>query len=131
VRTAVDVLSQHQFVVHLVDMVACENDDVLRAVAFDDVHVLKDGIGSPEIPLALGGALTRRQYIEALVSLRPEEAPAALKVLYQAVRVVLGGDAYTADAGVERIRQRKIDDSGLAAEEDRRFGALVGQLHQS
>ena len=35
-----------------------------------------------------------------------------------------------ADAGVERIRQREVDDARLAAEEHRRLGPLVGELHQ-
>jgi hypothetical protein len=70
VRAGLDMLPQHQFVIHLVDMVAGENDNVLRAVARDDVYVLKDRIGGPDIPLCLGGALARRQYIEAFISLR-------------------------------------------------------------
>ena len=45
--------------------------------------------------------------------------------------LVLGGDADAADAGIERVGQREIDDARLAAEEHRRLGALVGQLHQA
>jgi hypothetical protein len=48
----------------------------------------------------------------------------------QAVRLVLGGDRDTADAGIDRVRQREIDDARFAAEIDRGLGAAVGQLQQ-
>ena len=53
-----------------------------------------------------------------------------LQMADQAVRLVLGRDRDAADAGIQRIRQREIDDAGLAAEIDRGLGAPVGQLHQ-
>ena len=84
----------------------------------------------PTIPLVLGDALARRQDVEALVALGAEEVPAALEMADQAVRLVLGGHRDAADAGVERVRQREVDDAGLAAEIDRGLGAPVGQLHQ-
>ena len=99
----VDVLREHQLVVHLVDMVAGQDDDELRAVALDDVDVLKDRVGRALVPLRLRDALRGRQDVEALVALGPEEVPAALQVADQAVRLVLGRDADPADAGVERV----------------------------
>jgi hypothetical protein len=56
-----------------------------------------------------------RQDVDELVEAAVEEAPAALQVLDQALRLVLGGDADAADAGVNAIRQREIDDAELAA----------------
>ena len=70
------------------------------------------------------------QDVEALVPLRAEEVPTALQVADQAVGLVLRRHADAADAGVQRVRQRKIDDPGFAAEIDGGLGALVGQLHQ-
>ena len=60
-----------------------------------------------------------------------QEVPAALQVADQRVRLVLGRDGEAADAGIQRIRQREIDDARLAAEIDRRLGAPVGQLLQA
>ena len=125
-----DVLADHQRVVHLVDVVAGQDHHVVRVVARDDLDVLGHGIGSPEIPLVLGDHLGCRQDVEALVALGAEEAPAVLQVADQAVRLVLRGDRDPADAGVDRIREREVDDPGLAAEEDRGLGALVGQLQE-
>ena len=101
VGAGIDVLLQHQAVVHLVDMVAGQDDHELGPVGLDDVDVLVDRVGGALVPLGLGDALARRQDVEALVALRPEEVPAALQVADQAVRLVLGGDADPADAGVD------------------------------
>src|SRR6185437_7070144 len=48
----------------------------------------------------------------------------------QAMRLVLGGNRDAANAGIESVRQRKIDDARLAAEIDCRLGPLVGQLQK-
>ena len=129
--SGLDVLLQHLFVVHLVDMVAGEDDHELRRVALDDVDVLIDRVGRAEIPHRLGDALRGRQDVETLVAFGPEKVPAALQMADQAVRLVLGGDRDAADAGIQRVRQREIDDARFAAEIDRGLGAPVGQLHQS
>ena len=131
VGAGIDVLAQHHLVVHLVDVVAGQHHDVVGAVALDDVDVLVDGVGGAVVPLRLRHALAGRQDVEALVALGPEEVPAALQVADQAVRLVLRGDGDAADAGIERVRQREVDDARLAAEIDRGLGAPVGQFHQA
>ncbi len=78
VRAGVDVLLQHQLVVHLVNVVAGQNDHVLGIVALNDVDVLGHRVGGAEIPLALRHPLRGRQNVEALVALRAKEVPAAL-----------------------------------------------------
>ena len=98
------------------------------AIGLDDVDVLVDGVGRAFIPLRFRDALAGRQDVEALVSLGPQEVPAALQVADQRMRLVLGGDAEAADAGIERVGEREIDDARLAAEIDRRLGAAVGQF---
>ena len=65
-----------------------------------------------------------------LVELGAQEAPAALQVAQQRVRLVLRDHADAADARVEAVRQREVDDAELAAEVDRRLGAPVGELLQ-
>ena len=49
-RRRVDVLVEHLLVVHLVDVVAGQDDDVLGRVALDDVDVLVHRIRGPRIP---------------------------------------------------------------------------------
>ena len=61
---------------------------------------------------------------------RRRNVPAALQVTDQAVRLVLGGDPDPADAGVERVGEREVDDPGGSAEMDRGLGPPVGELLQ-
>jgi len=130
VRAAVDMLLQHDLVVHLVDVVAGKNDDVARRVVFDDVDVLIDRVRRAFVPLGFRDALAGRQDIEALVAAGSEEVPAVLQMADQAVRLVLGGDADAADAGIDGVRQREIDNPRLAAEKDGGLGPRVGHFHQ-
>ena len=131
VRLLLAVLPQHHLVVHLVDVVAGQDDDVARRVVLDDVDVLEHRVGGAGVPGGLGDALARRQDVEALVALGAEEGPAALEVADQAVRLVLRGDADALDARVERVGQGEVDDARLAAEVDRGLGPDVGHLHQA
>src|SRR5882724_1977745 len=82
------------------------------------------------IPVGFGDALTGRQDIEALVSLRTKEVPAHLQMADEAVSLVLRRHGDTANAGIHRVGQRKIDDARLSAEIDRGFGSPVGQFQQ-
>ena len=130
VGARVDMLLKHDLVVHLVDVVAGEDDDVARRVVLDDVDVLVDRVGRAGVPLVLGDALAGRQDVEALVASGPQEVPAVLQVPDQAVRLVLRGDADAPDAGIDRVRQGEVDDPRLAAEEHGGLGPAVGQLQQ-
>ncbi len=100
-------------------------------MSLDDVDVLIDGVGCAFIPLRFRHALGGGQNIEAFVPLRAEEVPAALQVADQRMRLVLRGHTDAADAGVQRVRQREIDDARLAAEIDGWFCPPVGQLLQA
>ena len=131
VGARVDVLPQHDLIIHLVDMISGQDDDVFRIVARDDVDVLIHRIGRAFVPHRLGHALAGRQDVEALVSFGPEEVPAALEMADQAVRLVLRRHADAPDAGVQCIGKREIDDPRVAAEIHGRLGADIGQLHQS
>ena len=84
VGVLVDVLLQHQLVVHLVDVVAGEDDHELGRVVGDDVEVLVDRVGGALVPLGLGDALGGGEDVEALVALGAEEVPAALQVADEA-----------------------------------------------
>ncbi len=121
---------QHLAVVHLINMIAGQDQDELRGVMADDVHVLEHRIGRALVPLGLD-ALLRRHQVDELIELAAQEAPAALQVLDQAVRLVLGHDADAANTGIQAIGQREIDDAELAAERHRRFGAPVRQVLQA
>jgi hypothetical protein len=109
-------------------MVAGQHHDVLRAVGGQDVLVLIHRIGGAAVPALLVHALLRRQQIDELVHLAFHECPAALQVPQQAVALVLRDDADAADARVDAVAEREIDDAELAPEVHGRLGAAVGQV---
>ena len=128
IGAGIHMLLKHVFIVHLVDVIAGQDDHVLRIVGLDDIDVLVDGIGRAFVPLRFRDTLRSRQDVEALVAFRPQEAPAALHVADQRMGLVLGCDADAANAGIQRVGKGEVDDAGLAAEIDGRLGTPVGQL---
>jgi hypothetical protein len=98
VGAGLDMLLEHFLVVHLVDVVAREDDYILRAVTLNNVDVLIDGVRRAEIPHGLGDALRGGQHVEALIAFGAKEVPAALHVADEAVRLVLRRDGDTANA---------------------------------
>ena len=127
----IDVLLEHELVIHLVDMVAGQDHHVLGVIALDDVHVLIHGIGGAVVPLRLAHALTGRQNIEAFVALGAQKVPAALQVANQAMRFVLRGNADATNAGVEGVGEREVDNARLATKIHGRLGPSIGQFVQS
>ena len=94
---------QHLAVVHFVDVVAGDDQDVFRVVAPQKVHILEDRIGGALIPLRLVNLLLCRQQLDELVETPVEKAPAALDVANQAVCLVLCGNADLADARIDAV----------------------------
>src|SRR5579871_2372514 len=130
VGSRLDMLLQHDLVVHFVNMVASQQDDKPAAVPFDNVDVLIDRVGSPRIPHRLRDALARGQDIEAFVALGAKEIPAHLKVTNEAVSLVLRCNRDPADARIQGVRESEIDNPRLPAEIDGRFGPPVSQLQK-
>ena len=131
VRLGIHMLPQHQLVIHLVDVVTGEDEDIVDIVAVNDVNVLRYRVGGADIPLVLIHTLGRGQDVEIFVPLGPEKVPAALAMPDQAVRLVLRRNRHLANARVQRIRKREVDDARLAAKIDSRFDSSVGQLLQT
>jgi hypothetical protein len=119
----VDVVSDHAFVIHLVDVIARKDQDVVHVVAVDDVDVLGHRVGRAAIPLGFAHPLAGGQDVEVLVALGAEKTPAALTMADQGMGLVLRRNRHLADAGIERVGQREVHDARLAAEIYRRFGA--------
>ena len=122
------VLTQHVGVVHLVDVVAGENQDVLGVVGFDEGHVLVDGVGGSGEPGTLfPGAQIGRENVNAAV--RDVEIPglAGADVAVKLERAVLGQDTDGVDAGIGAVGERKVDDAILSTEGDAGFCHILGQ----
>ena len=117
-------------VVHLVDVVAGQDDDVGGPLFLDGVDVLVDGVGGALVPM-LVDPLLRRHDVDELAQLAGEVAlPADVDVPVEAAGLVLGEDQRLADVAVEAIGEREVDDAIDAAEGHGRLGAVAGQRFQ-
>ena len=120
------MLLQHQPVVHLVDVVAGQDEDVLGLLAANGVDVLIDGVGGAQVPV-LADALHGRQNLDELAQVAGHDVPALADVAVQRQGLVLGEDVDVAQVGVDAVGERDVDDAVIAAEGDRRLGAVARQ----
>ncbi len=91
------MVDQHARVVLLINMVAREDHHILGLIAADDIQVLRHRVRRAAIPVFAVYALLGWQQIDKLVHLFAEERPAALDMLHQRVRLILGNNADTTD----------------------------------
>ena len=89
------MVDKHPRVVLFVDMVAGEDDDILRLVATNDVEVLRHRVRGAAIPVFSLHPLLGGQQVNKFVHLFIEKRPAALNMLHQSMRLILGDDADT------------------------------------
>ena len=75
----------------------------------------------------LAHALLRRVDLDELAELAVHDVPAHAHVAVEALRLVLGRDEDLAQARVDAVREREVDDPVRAAERHRRLGALARQ----
>ena len=117
-------------VVHLVDVIAREDEDEAGLLVLDEVGVLADGVGRALVPAA-PELLLGRDLVDELVQARAEDVPARLQVVGKRVRLVLRQDVDPPEPGVDAVGQGEVDDPEDAAEGDRRLGPDVGQRTQA
>ena len=127
---AFEVEAQHARVVHLVDVIAGQHDQVPRLLALDRVEVLVDGVGGALVPV-LADPLLRVQHLDELAELVGDDAPAEAQVAGQRQRLVLQRDEDLAQPRVEAVAEGEVDDPVGAAEIDRRLGAFLRQRRQA
>ena len=131
VRFVLDVELQHLVIVHLVNVVAAEDQHVVRVELFDELNILINGVGSAGIPFAGLAGHVRRQHINAAVGQVQIPGGAAADIGVEQKRTVLGQHTHHIDAAVGAVAQRKVDDAVLAAVRDRRLGHIGGQNAQA
>src|SRR5688572_8914887 len=95
----------------------------------NDVQILVNGVRRTAVP-DLAELLLRRHDVDELAELAVQVAPAALHMLDQGVRLILSQDEDLANARVDAVRQREVDDAVLSPERRGWLRSLIGQLHQ-
>ena len=104
IRAGCGMLLKHDFVVHLVDVIARQDDHVFGIGAGNDVDVLIHRVRGSQVPLRFRKTLAGRQDVEALIALGPEKIPTALQVPDQGMGLVLSRDTDVAYARIESVR---------------------------
>ena len=122
------VVGHHGGVVHLVDVVAGENDHVVGVEAVHEVDVLINGVGRALVPAGfLVVTLIGGQNLRAGMGLVQVPGLSVSDILIQLQRLILGQNTHSVDAGVDTVAQRKIDDTVFAAEGNGRLGGFLRQ----
>jgi hypothetical protein len=125
VRGRLDVLLEHLLVIHFVDVIAGQNENVIRLLTADRINVLVNGVRGPKIPV-LRDTHLRRQHFDELPQTH-QYGPTAPNVAVEAESLVLRQDEDTPQIAVETVREGYVDDAIDAAEWDGRFGAIAGE----
>jgi len=122
------VVGQHLGIVHLIDMVAGQDQHIIRIVLVDEVDVLIDGVGRPLEPgahvplLHIGG-----QHMQSAVGAVQVPGLSVAQVGVELQRLILGQHAHRVDTGVDTVGQGKVDDAVLPAEGYRGFCHMAGE----
>ena len=124
------VVGEHTAVVHLVDVVAGEDDHVLWLFAADGIDVLVNGIGVPHVPVGAGALHGGQEFKELAQFLGYNPRPAFTDVAVEREGLVLGENVNLAQAGVDAVGKGDVDDAVVSAKGHGRFGAIAGKREE-
>jgi len=99
---------------------------VRGVVRTDEIEILVNRVGGSAVPVHTDLLLSRDQFDE-LPQFSAQIAPAALNMLDEGLRLVLGQHGNLANAGIDAIREHEIDDAEFTAERSRGFAAMFRQ----
>ena len=116
---------QERAKIHPIKLVAAQNQIKLEGSLEEVTHVLPDGVGGALVPLRTFGRLLGRQNIDEAPR-KIVEFVARLNVAMQRHGVELREQIDRAQAGVQAIADRDIDQSIFSAEGHGRFCAVLG-----
>ena len=118
------MLSHHEVVIHLVDVIAGEDEHILGLLATDGIDVLVHRICSAHIPV-LADTLHRWQDLNKLAQFAGHNrAPAFTDVAVERERLILRKNVDLAQVGVDAVRERDVDDAIVPAEGHSGFGPI-------
>ena len=124
-------MERHQLaVVHLVDVIAGQDDHDLGPLFFQRIDVLVNGVGRALIPLLVDPLLGRHDVDEFAQLAAKVIPPAQRDVPIEAHRLVLREHHDPPHAAVETVREREVDDPVNAAKRHRRLRPVARQRPQ-
>ena len=105
---------EHFHIVHLVDMVAGEDEHIVRLFVVEQEEVLIDRVGGALVPFFADPLLGWNRGDE-FAEFSVEDVPARADVTVERVGFVLDEDGDFSQSGVEAIAERKIDNTIFSA----------------
>ena len=123
IRPVAAVRGHERLVVHLVDVIAGQDQNRVAGRLLDDVEVLQDRVCGPSVPLRhpASGDVGLQHPNAAVVAVQVPR-PAHADVVVERTRVVLGQDDDVVNVRVDAVGQGEVDDAVLAAKRHRRLG---------
>ena len=109
------VEAEHFGVVHLIDVVAGEDQHLVGVIAVNEANILVNGVGRALVPLRALAAGVGRQDADAAVGIVEVPGLAVADVLIEFQRLILGQDAHGVDVGVDAVGKGEVDDAVLTA----------------
>ena len=98
-----DMEFEHGVVIHAVNMVAGQNEHIVRIILLDKAHILIDSVGRAAIPLAALTLDVRRKHENAAVGQVQVPRAARTDICVQFQRLILRQHADGIDAGVGAV----------------------------
>ena len=118
---------QHHLVIHLIDMVAGQNQHIVRIKAFHISQILVNRVRGACVPFRLPHLLIGRKNRNAADILIQIPGNTDTDMGIQSERLVLSKHANGVNTGVDTVTQRKIDNSVFTAKSHGRFRNLRGK----
>jgi len=116
-------------VVHFVDVIPREDQDMAGSIAFKEIEILPNGIGRAPVPVEAYALLGRHDFKE--VSYLPaEDIPAFFQMIVQRLGLILGKNDESIKLRVHTVAQGKIHQSIDPAKWDGRFGPVPRERHE-
>ena len=115
IRPVLLVGLKHRFIVHFVNMIAGQDQNVFRMVTLHIGKILINCIGRPGVPLSILDLFIGREHrntAEILVKIPGNTDP---DMGIESEGHVLSEDTHRVDPGIDAVTQRKIYNSVLAA----------------
>ncbi len=124
------VIRDHRTIVHLVNMIAGEDQHMGGAMRLDELDVLIHRVRGSAIPVRPDLLLSRNQ-LDEFTQLAAQVTPATLDVLDEGLRFVLREHGNLPNTGIDAIRQHEIDNPKLPAERRSGFAAVLGKRFET
>ncbi len=121
-------MAQQSGIIHFIDMVAAEDENIIGPVRIDKIHVLIDGVGRALVPRTAVPLLdVWGQDMHPAIGAVQVPRLSVSDIAVELQRTVLGEHAHGVDARVDAVGQGKIDDAEFASEGDGGLGHMAGK----